>query len=304
MVKQQNRTDRMFISYRDKKFFKILDSPLFTKLKDEEHKITDIVRKKCKKVGSFHYIPRWSTEILKEFIVLKKWLRDSVNHKNLFVKAKNKGIKRTFVDAGSGFGNILLLANMSRLSKYCTGIEFNKFTSDTAKEILNTTKEDFKLILDNIITYKKYAEFDIIYYYHPFSDPLLEVYFEEFIEDEASLGTIIIPKSKHNYNIQYDKRFTRITILIHNSLINKRKQHSIHSAFTFYIKTLMGPRTHSALFKEIEIKKTNSDVRCGRLSWKKFPRKYKIIINQKLILLKKYEEFLNLYSKTGRQYVK
>lgn len=212
--------------------------------------------KDCCRQGSYHYIPMPSQYILIEFLALKEWIRKQSTLKKPLIKRKCR-----FLDAGSGIGNILLLADAANLSTQYTGIEFNKPTLELSKKILGHSKERFKLILGDIITYKDYNNFDIVYYYCPFHNPLLGIYFEELLEDKISPGTILAYHLKQSHEIHKDNRFTRIILTIN---IGTGKTLSSRP-LQFYVKTSTGPRTSSDISKFV----------CKNL-----PKKYKARINK------------------------
>lgn len=223
------------ITISKKKINLLHKSSIVKKLHDGRHSLykkETTLFEQCKKQGMYYYIPMSSRYLLIEFLALKEWIKKQTILKELPIRTKNL----KFLDAGSGIGNVLLLANVVKLSTYYTGIKFNKPTCELSKDILNFPKKRFKIILGDIITYEKYNNFDILYYYCPFENPLLEIYFEELLEDNMRLGAILAYHLKKSYRIYNDKRFTKIILNVNNT-----------NTFSFYVKTSNGPRTSSEL---------------------------------------------------------
>lgn len=235
------------VSILRKEVAEALPSALLEIMYEREYLLKEqnkLLSEDCGKYGSFCFISRDAGETVTDFIMLRKWLESDQQ----IVKSKNK---HTFLDAGAGIGNILLLANRAKLSKGCIGLEFNKPTIKAGKEFLNTvlngSEKKNRLIYGNILNYKYYGRFDIIYYFCPFCNRILELYFEECLEDQADLGTILIPKFKNSTSTQTDYRFTHI-ILSNPAGVDSDYDHQ----FRFYVKTENGPRSNSDLSKHVK----------------------------------------------------
>ena len=95
-----------------------------------------------------------------------------------FKKYKNSILNSTVVDFGSGKGRILIMA-MKYNAKKCIGIEFAKELIDISKINLSkyknnnniTTKDE--LILDSALNYKFSGDEDILFFYNPFNETIL-----------------------------------------------------------------------------------------------------------------------------------
>ena len=234
---------------------------MFRKLETVEdllYRKNPTLRRRYYKKGLYPYIPRNPVRTTIEFIALRKWIKSNV----IFTKAAKNKDNRTFLDAGAGLGNIMLIADASRLSANCTGIECNKQTLRLSKEILD---KKFELIPGDIITYNRYKKFDIIHYFCPISCRALEIYFEEQIEDNVPVGTIILPKLKISASLCKDPRFVGVDLNI-NTTYGKR--------LTFFIKTSMGQRKKSALSNILKHE--------GSLDLKNIPKKYKALIEARI----------------------
>ena len=168
------------------------------------------------KDGSYVFIPHGIQRTMSHFLSLSRRLFKDERWSG-FVK---KGTK--FLDAGCGIGNIMAIARQSRIADICHGIEFDKDTARRARMWLSIDvkrKEkpesweyasQLKVIKGDILTFKNYADYDVIYYYSPFCNPVLEALFEELVEDSMQVGAVIIPKLKKSKAVLQDKRFVRI----------------------------------------------------------------------------------------------
>lgn len=116
--------------------------------------------------------------------------------------------KYSFLDAGCGIGNIMLLANKAGFIAH--GLEIDPTILKTASKInrsmfLNMEKQ-------SIMTYKHYGYHDVIYYYCPYASCKKERLFEERVENEMKVGAIVIPNYKISKELYNDKRFESIPI--------------------------------------------------------------------------------------------
>lgn len=117
--------------------------------------------------------------------------------------------KYRFLDAGCGIGNIMLLAEQFGFIVH--GLEIDPTLLATANKI---NKFMFsKMEKQNIMTYKRYGEYDVIYYYCPYSSSIKEERFEECVENEMKVGAIVIPNYKISIKIKKDKRFKHIPVI-------------------------------------------------------------------------------------------
>lgn len=231
---------KITISKKDEKEFYDLfgantESRLFCTT-DELRMKNRTITSECAEVGSYPFIPIALPYIIRNFIAIRKWVKKQNRY---YIKATEYNKKSSFLDAGSGIGNVLMVAKAAKLAKHFTGIEFNKPTHKLAKKFINNKDKDFSLLLDDVLTYDNYSAFDIIYYYSPLNVGILEIHLEELIEDGASVGTIIIPKMKAGIQVHKDKRLKRIDLDV------KHYKYDRISNVSFYIKTKEGKRKKS-----------------------------------------------------------
>ena len=155
--------------------------------------------------GSYDFIPKSADNLYNVFHYLSEWFK------------KEKITSRysySFLDAGCGIGNVLRIANAMKIAYKYIGIEYYQNAYDAAKQFLGIKEYPgcFKLIKADILKYKNYGNYDIIYYFCPFSNHRKEEIFEERIENQAKIGAIIIPFNKQSSGIFKDDRFKQLDL--------------------------------------------------------------------------------------------
>jgi len=121
---------------------------------------------------------------------------------------KNLGHPPTFLDAGCGVGNIMLIADAVGFE--ASGIDLNPDLIEMAHHLLHNIHPEPVLDIADILSYNKYNTFDVIYYFHPLRNGDMERVFEKKVEKEAKVGAIIIAAMKRDRTIFVDKRFRRL----------------------------------------------------------------------------------------------
>lgn len=130
--------------------------------------------------------------------------------------------KPKFLDCGCGAGNILhvygevasrmlntnLAAAVARHGWAIDGIELRR---DVAKLGNMMTPRHCNIYCSDLLKFRKFKEYNIIYYYFPIKHKRLEVLFEEILEDSVKVGTIIVPNCKMSNAWKNDKRFIGIS---------------------------------------------------------------------------------------------
>ena len=159
--------------------------------------------------GSYYFIPNSSYRVIRDFIKIKRELRKSEHWRNKYYK--EGGV--SFLDAGCGIGNILVLALNSCLCQKATGLEYFPETLKLGRKFLKTyysyISENATIKKADILKYKKYGDYDIIYFYRPFSDTEKERLFEKRIRDQMKVGSILIPYGNDTIFTQRDNRFKK-----------------------------------------------------------------------------------------------
>lgn len=158
---------------------------------------------------AYPYIPNSSSTILKYYLAAYIYLTK---------QSKTKNIK--FLDAGCGVGNVLAIIRFVSKTLYhdakVNGIELDpalvKFGNiycgypEWADDSIKPIKEQ------DITTYDGYHKYNIVYYYCPIANSSLEKYFEEYLEDNCAVGTVIIPTLKRGCAVYDDYRFKCISV--------------------------------------------------------------------------------------------
>ncbi len=108
-----------------------------------------------------------------------------------------------FIDVGCGFGNVMLFAEQFGFSVY--GLEKDEASLEIARDLF----EPCQLVQEDLRTFTRYSEFDIVYYFCPLTDGERE--FECFLEDEIAPQTILIANYKRSKEIYSDTRFKRLS---------------------------------------------------------------------------------------------
>lgn len=148
-----------------------------------------------KRVGAHPFIPlRADTRFMGALIYIKKYLDSN----------RRYGIRK-FLDAGCGIGNIMVLAKEIGFDVH--GLEIDPKTIAKAKEVFPHIHGHIEKY--NILTYKDYGKYDVIYYYQPLRDKDREVRFELRVENQMKVGAIVFPIGKDSFEISLDKRFKR-----------------------------------------------------------------------------------------------
>ena len=109
------------------------------------------------------------------------------------------------LDVGCGIGNVLLIAEQFGFDVY--GIEKDEYSFPIAAKLIG---ED-RIAQADIWAYEGYNEYDVIYYYRPFSGREQQLRFEKLIEDSMKTGGILIANHKNSEAIAQDSRFKRLS---------------------------------------------------------------------------------------------
>jgi len=162
----------------------------------------------------YHFIPLGLDDGLHQLHCVKEYIKEN---------RKGRDEPYRFLDAGCGPGNIIMQAQkydvLERPSHY-HGIELDKKGASLARILLRApiTKRPWSSSCNiwntDIVTFKYYKKYDVIYYYCPISHSPLQSLFEEILEDKVKVGTIIMPNLKQNWEFRKDKRFKQIAIRI------------------------------------------------------------------------------------------
>lgn len=104
----------------------------------------------------------------------------------------DKGGRPKFIDVGCGIGMKVKMAALAGLEAH--GIEYHKEYVRLAHRLVNQsciTRGDAR-------EYKRYGEFDIIYFYCPMANHDLQIQLEKTIYEQAKEGAVLIEALKQN----------------------------------------------------------------------------------------------------------
>ncbi len=110
----------------------------------------------------------------------------------------------TFIDVGCGIGNVLLMAELMDFQVY--GIEKDEYPFKIARKLMGK-----ELVSSaDIWQFDRFDQFDVIYYFRPFSEKTLQYKFEKLMEEQLKPGGILIANRKMNMDIDENPMFRRI----------------------------------------------------------------------------------------------
>lgn len=150
---------------------------------------------------SYHFIPHGSR--LTASLILKARSVLELNRKHRTYPSYK------FLDAGCGAGNVMLLAFKACFSVY--GLEIDPTTIAFAEK-LEILPGRGLIKRQNILTYKDYSKYDVIYFFRPIINELKQREFENRLKDQMKIGAILIPILAADTSITRDKRFKRIHV--------------------------------------------------------------------------------------------
>ena len=143
------------------------------------------------KEGRYDFIPN-PTETIRRFVYLA----------TRFLNPMDRNLK--FLDCGSGLGFTLYLATTHRFKEEnIAGIEINKKYVDVSK----TMFPRLMVFNEDIFNFKNYEDYDVIYFYHPFSKIDLQRKFEDKIIKECKSGGIVLGNFNGESQMGYSDDF-------------------------------------------------------------------------------------------------
>lgn len=191
--------------------------------RDKEHRAR--IDKHISK-GSYYFIPNGATLVAYTLLGL-------MEHFKQFKSV-------SFLDAGCGIGNIVVIAQVLGFKAF--GLELD----DKAIEAFKTKVADvmmrpvddpgdgldyvhkpsrpdwfkgrigsnmvYPIAKQDIMKFKNYGNYDVVYYYCPFSDVEREKRFERRVENQMKKGAVLIPADKRDGRITKDKRFELLKV--------------------------------------------------------------------------------------------
>lgn len=166
--------------------------------------------------GKFPFIPHSVYRTMDILLYLENnWnaIQEKYSKQYGFTPRFSEYSQLSFLDAGCGVGNILIYAYSLGMFSKIMGLELDAQTYEYAKILVNggDTNHYAWVLQQDILTFDKYGDFDVIYYYCPFSDVEKESEFESLVEEQAKVGAIIIPELKRSREFLSSKKFEFVT---------------------------------------------------------------------------------------------
>lgn len=157
---------------------------------------------------SYHFIPHES-RLVASLLLKARAVLKLTEKPNIFTSY-------SFLDTGCGIGNVMLLASKIGFDVYGLEIDPTVIAFAEKLKILPGC-----IIKQNILTYKKYGKFDVIYFYRPIASTPKQTKFEKILKEQMKIGAILIPIFKADKSIIRDKRFKRIHVEQHSYIYQK-----------------------------------------------------------------------------------
>lgn len=163
-----------------------------------KNKFDDPIWKCNTKAGSYGFVPsKGIIGLTRAFKAVFDYLTKRVNG------------DLSFLDAGCGIGNMLLIAYSIGFTSV-NGVEFDKKTITIARRLIKHTVYNghhCKIIKADLTKYDKYGNYDVIYYFQPMH-PKHMYKFLDLLKQDMKIGAIVIANGVDTF--QGDKRFKRI----------------------------------------------------------------------------------------------
>jgi SAM-dependent methyltransferase len=220
-LKWQLWTQRFVILPRYKVFGGI-NMPTTFYTKEEYNKINDYANTIERIIRDFAY--HYKNELLNEKCDKNSWNYIPNNDYFDFYKILKKAIKligkgdcynAKFLDAGCGVGITLGIAKS--IGFVTTGLELQDKSIKIAKNIFGQT-----VIKADILKFKKYGDYDLIYFYCPFRGGGKQIEFEKIVADQIKVNAFVLAWDC-GHVFEDDKRFKQITFG-YNCLFQKVKE--------------------------------------------------------------------------------
>lgn len=138
--------------------------------------------KSTKGIEHFGFIPACIESILKILV-------------DLCLHMKHNCYQYKFLDIGCGIGNVVLLAQHIGFDAY--GLEYNKKICNIARKIVGK----YHIFSGDMTEFKKYGEYDILYYYLPMNSRTAMAKFDEKLIKEVKPGAYVIPYGGYSSTI-------------------------------------------------------------------------------------------------------
>lgn len=160
---------------------------------------------------NYHYIPFPNDLFIDLMLNLKSYL-----HKTGECNTSN----HKFLEIGCGIGTkMIVVYNIMHISlENVHGLEINSSLAEIARKITRMT-----VFNEDANSFKKYNDYNILYYYCPIEDREKEIRLEKYIESHMRHGAYLVYALKEDRTFLESGRFELITKLDSNNGIARKK---------------------------------------------------------------------------------
>jgi len=114
--------------------------------------------------------------------------------------------RHKFLDIGCGIGNVVRVAQIVGFDAY--GLEYNKKIYDVAKDLIGK----HCLFKGDMTSFKKYGEYDVLYYYIPIANYETMDKFAKELAEAMKCGAYVIPHGGTGHIFQESTEFESIKL--------------------------------------------------------------------------------------------
>jgi SAM-dependent methyltransferase len=181
------------------------------------------------KYTNFPFIPMYVDSVIDQL----KFVSNHFSRKPTKHEYSNTGLIQEdirFLDAGCGIGWICDLFKKIHQNARVYGLELDENLLKLAR-ILNYDQQSQRFLNVNILDFKNYSDYDVIYYYSPILTTPIEQQFERKVEDDCKVGCVIIANRKMDDLIKKDSRFKKLHDLynIYVKVSNKKDKKNVEN---------------------------------------------------------------------------
>lgn len=149
--------------------------------------------------GAFEFIPQRTEVLVKLFEAARRiWAENKVDSEYYYPP---------FIDAGCGIGMTLAIAELCHLNP--TGLELDQTCFTRAKYIFGSKFVKDYMKKADILKFRRYGRYDIIYFWVPFFNRKKQQALEKRIARQMKPGALVIPTGS-GYEFKDSKNFEQV----------------------------------------------------------------------------------------------
>lgn len=130
---------------------------------------------------------------------------DHIRVAKAHIRKKNEELLK-FLDCGCGIGNIMILAHATGGFYKTDGVEYDLATWRVAKDLAPRYSKVFR---GDLVEFKHYADYDILYLFEPISDPKKRNIFYDKLMNDVKVGAVIIANGGGG-RLRKSKKFKKV----------------------------------------------------------------------------------------------